>query len=165
MQNADRTHTHIQTQAAGHLWTNGPSPEPHLQEVPASILAKCAPSAQVHIGLKVCARSKWSTDKKSGTCGLVAMTSASHAEGRQFDPGQVYSWYLLFVKDISLFARSELMHYFQELIAPLPMFLTWGKCRNAGNPKVVGSIPHRLRSPALRVESNGLLPERHDAGR
>ena len=26
----------------------------------------------------------------SGTCGLVAMTSASHAEGRQFDPGQVY---------------------------------------------------------------------------
>ena len=24
-------------------------------------------------------------------CGLVAMTSASHAEGRQFDPGQVYS--------------------------------------------------------------------------
>ena len=27
----------------------------------------------------------------TGTCGLVAMTSASHAEGRQFDPGQVYS--------------------------------------------------------------------------
>ena len=26
-----------------------------------------------------------------GTCGLVAMTSASHAEGRQFDPGQVYA--------------------------------------------------------------------------
>ena len=25
-----------------------------------------------------------------GTCGLVAMTSALHAEGRQFDPGQVY---------------------------------------------------------------------------
>ena len=24
------------------------------------------------------------------TCGLVAMTSASHAEGRQSDPGQVY---------------------------------------------------------------------------
>ena len=29
----------------------------------------------------------------NGTCGLVAMTSASHAEGRQFDPGQVYSLY------------------------------------------------------------------------
>ena len=29
------------------------------------------------------------------TCGLVAMTSASHAEGRQFDPGQVYlQWHL-----------------------------------------------------------------------
>ena len=26
----------------------------------------------------------------TSTCGLVAMTSASHAEGRQFDPGQVY---------------------------------------------------------------------------
>ncbi len=24
------------------------------------------------------------------TCGLVAMTSASHAKGRQFDPGHVY---------------------------------------------------------------------------
>ena len=24
------------------------------------------------------------------SCGLVAMTSASHAEGRQFDPGQLY---------------------------------------------------------------------------
>ena len=28
-----------------------------------------------------------------GTCGLVAMTSASHAEGRQFDPGQVYCFH------------------------------------------------------------------------
>ena len=27
---------------------------------------------------------------KQSTHGLVAMTSASHAEGRQFDPGQVY---------------------------------------------------------------------------
>ena len=26
----------------------------------------------------------------SSTCGLLAMTPASHAEGRQFDPGQVY---------------------------------------------------------------------------
>lgn len=26
---------------------------------------------------------------RQSTCGLVAMTSASHAEGRQFDPGQV----------------------------------------------------------------------------
>ena len=28
--------------------------------------------------------------KEQGTSGLVAMTSASHAEGRQFDPGLVY---------------------------------------------------------------------------
>ena len=28
-----------------------------------------------------------------GTSGLVAMTSASHAEGRQFDPGLVYIFY------------------------------------------------------------------------
>ena len=28
-------------------------------------------------------------------CGLVAMTSASHAEGREFDPGQVYLQRLL----------------------------------------------------------------------
>ena len=28
---------------------------------------------------------------RMSTCGLVAMTSASHAEIRQFDPGQVYS--------------------------------------------------------------------------
>ena len=28
------------------------------------------------------------------TCGLVAMTSAPHAKGRQLDPGQVYSPYL-----------------------------------------------------------------------
>ena len=27
---------------------------------------------------------------RTRTCGLVAMTSASHAEGPQFDPGQVY---------------------------------------------------------------------------
>ena len=28
----------------------------------------------------------------ASTCGLVAMTSAQHAEGRQFDPGQVYDF-------------------------------------------------------------------------
>ena len=28
-----------------------------------------------------------------GTSGLVAMTSASHAEGRQFDPGLVYIFF------------------------------------------------------------------------
>ena len=28
---------------------------------------------------------------QTGTCGLVVMTSPSHGEGRQFDPGQVYA--------------------------------------------------------------------------
>ena len=32
----------------------------------------------------------WHGHLQAGTCGLVAMTSAQHAEGRQFDPGQVY---------------------------------------------------------------------------
>ena len=32
----------------------------------------------------------FSSAREISTCGLVAMTSASHAEGRQFDPGQVY---------------------------------------------------------------------------
>ena len=32
-----------------------------------------------------------------GTSGLVAMTSASHAEGRQFDPGLVYIFDFAFV--------------------------------------------------------------------
>ena len=30
------------------------------------------------------------TSDSTSTCGLVAMTSASYAEGRQLDPGQVY---------------------------------------------------------------------------
>ena len=29
---------------------------------------------------------------KQSTCGLVAMTSASHAEGRQLESGQVYTF-------------------------------------------------------------------------
>ena len=37
-----------------------------------------------------------------GTCGLVAMTSAPHAEGRQFDPGQVY--FSFYCRSIMAFA-------------------------------------------------------------
>ena len=38
-----------------------------------------------------------------GTCGLVAMTSAQHAEGRQFNPGQVYDLSeTLFVESITI---------------------------------------------------------------
>ena len=39
-----------------------------------------------------------------GTSGLVAMTSASHAEGRQFDPGLVYIS-LLVLQDAAPFSR------------------------------------------------------------
>ena len=40
---------------------------------------------------RVVGRESWAAGAGShGTSGLVAMTSASHAEGRQFDPGLVY---------------------------------------------------------------------------
>ena len=38
------------------------------------------------------------TSFSASTCGLVAMTSASHAEGRQFDPGQVFFIFSFFSK-------------------------------------------------------------------
>jgi hypothetical protein len=48
-------------------------------QVPAATLARqpAKPGGKSHAG-------------NSGSCGLVATTSAQHAEGRQFDPGQVY---------------------------------------------------------------------------
>ena len=36
----------------------------------------------------------WNGALSNSTCGLVAMTSAPHAEGRQFDPGQMYHYQL-----------------------------------------------------------------------
>ena len=42
------------------------------------------------IGTRMCARFCAQAQLLRRTCGLVAMTSASHDEGRQFDPGQVY---------------------------------------------------------------------------
>ena len=54
----------------------------------------------VHGSIRRCGRqrARWMQDKSVGrfsmrthsTHGLVAMTSAYHAEGRQFDPGWVY---------------------------------------------------------------------------
>ena len=54
------------------------------------------------------------------TCGLVAMTSASHAEGRQFDPGQVYIWHSDVQHSIPPFtSRSRLaIRYRSLLVAP-----------------------------------------------
>ena len=63
--------------------------------------AKAAPRPRPNVHLAVCLRHHEAAAAlqafpfadgfhQHGTCGLVAMTSASHAEGRQFDPGQVY---------------------------------------------------------------------------
>ena len=51
----------------------------------------------------------WSASATNGrsTCGLVAMTSASHAEGRQFDPGQVYDFSCLQRHAASWLATEE----------------------------------------------------------
>ena len=49
---------------------------------------------------------------KHGTSGLVAMTSASHAEGRQFDPGLVY-----FV--------AQPMHRLKSLYVPCGLTSNW----------------------------------------
>ena len=51
---------------------------------------------------------------KHGTSGLVAMTSASHAEGRQFDPGLVY-----FV--------ARLFHRLKTLYVPCGLHIQLGK--------------------------------------
>ena len=39
----------------------------------------------------------------NSTCSLAAMTSASHAEGRQFDPGQVYNSNLHYTSSVLLY--------------------------------------------------------------
>jgi hypothetical protein len=46
----------------------------------------CGPCAAQALAVNVATTQSSSTPS---TCGLVAMTTASHAEGRQFDPGQV----------------------------------------------------------------------------
>ena len=44
------------------------------------------------------------------TCGLVAMTSASHAEGRQLDPGQVYTMWAPSVRRAAQRAVAVVTH-------------------------------------------------------
>ena len=51
------------------------------------LLARKAIFLNHHLWMPMCIDACF---KLHRTCGLVAMTSASHAEGRQFDPGQVY---------------------------------------------------------------------------
>ena len=49
------------------------------------------------------------------TCGLVAMTSPSHGEGRQFDPGQVYIHNYRPIKTANFVApKAKCMHYRQD---------------------------------------------------
>ena len=50
------------------------------------------------------------------TCGLVAMTSASHAEGRQFDPGQVYSMKQILRYDTRCSFALEIIRHRTQLI-------------------------------------------------
>ena len=47
----------------------------------------------LHFVRRAISQSKAQVAVMHGTSGLVAMTSASHAEGRQFDPGLVYIFF------------------------------------------------------------------------
>ena len=57
------------------------------REVFTFLLAVCKSVAMLAKGTSFAMQHYGHNDH--GTCGLVALTSASHAEGRQFDPGQV----------------------------------------------------------------------------
>jgi hypothetical protein len=54
----------------------------------------CAAQLPRSAEIRRSAKLPWQNDSRNWicirSCGLVAITSASHAEGRQFDPGQVY---------------------------------------------------------------------------
>ena len=74
-----------------------------------------------------------------GTCGLVAMTSAQHAEGRQFEPGQVY--FHRFHRD-----GEQRCHAFRASPAhPCPMHAQCAKMTRPGlEPGISGSGGRRL---------------------
>ena len=57
------------------------------QDVCTFLVAVCKSVAMLAKGTSVAMQHYGHNDH--GTCGLVAMTSASHTEGREFDPGQV----------------------------------------------------------------------------
>ena len=74
------------------LASNRPAPRPsfHVADPAAALVRRGAFSTVAWLGpIQACHIVP--VGKHQGTCGLVAMTSASHAEGRQFDPGQVYA--------------------------------------------------------------------------
>ena len=58
----------------------------------------------------------YTSDLEHGTHGLAAMTSAYHAEGRQFDPGWVYGTHALSLHAASL-AWPEEGRYLRGVLA------------------------------------------------
>ena len=70
-------------------WCNGNTSAPHAEG--PGFNPQCAHTSAAR-ALCFCSQSSLATNMPS-TCGLVAMTSAQHAEGRRFDPGQVYIWH------------------------------------------------------------------------
>ena len=78
-------------------------PHPYILKVASSVLATCLSCVDRFALVHVCQMLHYAPfakltslqmhlvfPKLASTCGLVAMTSAQHAESRQFDPGQVY---------------------------------------------------------------------------
>ena len=77
-----------------------------------------------------------------GTCGLVAMTSASHAEGRQFDPGQEYV-------PIRVFLIAGLPLLRLQISACIPVIHVLAAQRHALKMWPGSSLPCPAKSPGL----------------
>ena len=76
-------------------------------------------------------------------CGLVAMTSASHAEGRQFDPGQMYAK-LLFIRPRRQKTSAGLsVVSFRRELARFVRFLATPSCGNYTPMRVFLSSPSK----------------------
>ena len=89
---------------------------------------------------------------RSSTCGLVAMTSASHAEGRQFDPGQVH---VLF--DAGWCGRQRLLSSLQQQLNTA----SDGKSAAAGEWPAPGEpMASRDGRRLLASATTGLQPRR-----
>ena len=75
----------------------------------------------------------------SGTCGLVAMPSALHAEGRQLDPARVYVY-------VSVFQGWIFSHSYMHTESQFKIMarLVQSAERKALNLVVVGSNPTRV---------------------
>ena len=84
--------THVEPSWARVLATSGWGPsQPHRPQGLPGRKARNGQAMSIHCSSLAQAKIGHGAQQRQGTCGLVAMTSASHAEGRQFDPGQVYA--------------------------------------------------------------------------